>query len=621
MTVIAEPAAAVLNADSIKSAYREAATLRNKVQQAQQGVEGFTVHPSYAQSAANLLGYLALRRNDIRALQRQLANLGVSSLGRCEANVMASVERVTEVLRQLTPGRRPQRSGSMVSAGDGEALLHAHTAALFGSDTPERGVRIMVTMPSEAATSYALVESLVKAGMDCQRINCAHDSPAAWLKMIKHARRAARAQGRPCSVMMDLAGPKLRTGQIDQAPEVIRLKPQRDDLGRVVTPAKVWLYAQARAASKAEQGIRVAGPWLGALKVGDEVRLRDARGSKRRMVIAAVGKTGCWAEVHKTTYVTQGQRLKLKRAKGRSANTPVLSVVGAKEKSIKLHEGDMLVLTQDIETGRPATLDTQGNVKTPATVGCTLGPAFQDIRAGEPIWFDDGKIGGVIEVVEADALHIRICHAPAGAKLKSDKGINLPDTELKLDALSPEDLQALQFACKHADVVQMSFVNTAADINDLIRHLQRLDALDIGVVLKIETRRGFENLAQLLLAGMQLPRLGVMIARGDLAIENGFERTAELQEQILHLCEAAHVPVIWATQVLETLAKTGSPSRAEITDAATGGRAECVMLNKGPHILKAIGTLDDVIGRMQGHRSKKVDLMRKLRLAEIGEWS
>lgn len=618
MTVIAEPALVVLDADSIKSAYREAAALRDKVQRAEQRVEGFTVHASYAESAANLLGYLALRRNDIRALQRQLASLGVSSLGRCEANVLASIERVIEVLRHLTPGRRPARSAPPVCASNGEALLHAHTAALFGGEPPERGVRIMVTMPSEAAANYALVESLVKAGMDCQRINCAHDSPATWQKMIKHARRAASVHGRACSIMMDLAGPKLRTGQIDQTPEVIRLKPQRDDLGRVIRPAKVWLYAQARAANKADLGIRVAGPWLATLKAGDKIVLEDARGSKRRMVITAVGKTGCWAEVHKTTYVSQALRMKLKPAKGRDADTSVLGVVGAKEKSIKLHEGDMLVLTQDTETGRPAILDARGNVKTPATIGCTLGRAFEDIRAGEPIWFDDGKIGGVVEVVEADALHIRIRHAPGGAKLKSDKGINLPDTELKLDALSTDDLQALQFACKHADVVQMSFVNKAADINDLIAHLQRLDALGIGVVLKIETRRGFENLAQLLLAGMQLPRLGVMIARGDLAIENGFERTAELQEQILHLCEAAHVPVIWATQVLETLAKTGSPSRAEITDAATGGRAECVMLNKGPHILKAIGTLDDVIGRMQGHRSKKVDLMRRLRLADGG---
>jgi len=81
---------------------------------------------------------------------------------------------------------------------------------------------------------------------------------------------------------------------------------------------------------------------------------------------------------------------------------------------------------------------------------------------------------------------------------------------------------------------------------------------------------------------MRHPKLGVMIARGDLAVEVGFERLSEVPRQILALCEAAHIPAIWATQVLETLAKTGQPSRAEVTDAAAAQRAECVMLNKGP---------------------------------------
>lgn len=106
-----------------------------------------------------------------------------------------------------------------------------------------------------------------------------------------------------------------------------------------------------------------------------------------------------------------------------------------------------------------------------------------------------------------------------------------------------------------------------------------------------------------------------MIARGDLAVECGFERLAEVQEEILWISEAAHVPVIWATQVLETLAKEGLPSRAEITDAAMGDRAECVMLNKRPHMLSAVSVLDDILRRMQAHQAKKRAMLRELRLA------
>jgi len=103
-----------------------------------------------------------------------------------------------------------------------------------------------------------------------------------------------------------------------------------------------------------------------------------------------------------------------------------------------------------------------------------------------------------------------------------------------------------------------------------------------------------------------------MIARGDLLVEIGYERLAEVQEEILWLCEAAHVPVVWATQVLEGLAQKGLPSRAEITDAAMGGRAECVMLNKGPHIVEAVRVLDSILQRMQAHQSKKSSRLRRL---------
>jgi pyruvate kinase len=159
-------------------------------------------------------------------------------------------------------------------------------------------------------------------------------------------------------------------------------------------------------------------------------------------------------------------------------------------------------------------------------------------------------------------------------------------------------------------------VNTAADVELLQRHLARLGGRQPAIVVKIETRHGFENLPDILLTAMRAPCRGVMIARGDLAVECGFERLAEVQEEILWICEAAHVPVIWATQVLETLAKEGTPSRAEITDAAMGERAECVMLNKGPHIQQALLALDDILQRMQNHQSKKSSMLRHLTLAD-----
>jgi pyruvate kinase len=273
-------------------------------------------------------------------------------------------------------------------------------------------------------------------------------------------------------------------------------------------------------------------------------------------------------------------------------------------------------LTRALTPGRPASFDSRGRVLSPASIGATLAEVFDDVLPGEKIWLDDGRIGGVIERVEIDRIHVKITHARAsGQKLRSDKGINLPDSDLHLSALTGQDIEALPFIARHADIVALSFVNTARDVEQLQEHLARLEGRQPSIVLKIETRRGFENLPAMLLSAMKTPCCGVMIARGDLAVECGFERLAEVQEEILWVSEAAHVPVIWATQVLENLAKEGMPSRAEITDAAMGHRAECVMLNKGPHMRIAVQVLDDILRRMQAHQTKKRAMLRDLRLA------
>jgi len=224
----------------------------------------------------------------------------------------------------------------------------------------------------------------------------------------------------------------------------------------------------------------------------------------------------------------------------------------------------------------------------------------------------------VIRAVDDDKITVEIVQArPKGSKLGAEKGINLPESELRVSSLTGDDISALDFVAKHADMLGYSFVRTESDIRDLQSRLQKLGAENVGIILKIETRQAFEDLPSLLLAAMRSSRIGVMIARGDLAVECGYQRLAEVQEEILWMCEAAHVPVIWATQVLESLAKEGVPSRSEITDAAAGVRAECVMLNKGPYIVKAVRALDDILKRMEGHHQKGRSTLRKLRLAEL----
>src|SRR5262249_42240571 len=155
-------------------------------------------------------------------------------------------------------------------------------------------------------------------------------------------------------------------------------------------------------------------------------------------------------------------------------------------------------------------------------------------------------------------------------------------------------------------VVGYSFVQSATDVAQLQEALRRLaPERTFAISAKIETALAVCNLPEIIVQGAGAQPFAVMIARGDLAVEIGFGRLAEIQEEILWLCEAAHVPVIWATHVLDSFVRKGSHSRAEITDAAMAERAECVMLNKGPHVLDAVTVLADVFGRMQAHQDKK----------------
>jgi len=232
---------------------------------------------------------------------------------------------------------------------------------------------------------------------------------------------------------------------------------------------------------------------------------------------------------------------------------------------------------------------------------------------GAPVWIDDGKISTYVSKKTDDFVVLRISKTgPKGAKITSDKGFNLPKTTLDLPALTKKDKEDLNFICKHADIAGFSFIETADDMRELIAELKLRNASKMPIIAKIETALAVKNLPEILFTNMMNHPLGVMIARGDLAVELGNVRMAEIQEEILWLSEAAHVPVVWATQVLESIAKYGTRSRPEFTDAAMSVRAECVMLNKGPYILDALRSLNAVLKRMQDHQHKKISRLRAL---------
>jgi Pyruvate kinase len=452
------------------------------------------MRPAFRPSAQNLAAYLALRHADLSPLQPDLAALGLSTLGRSEPHARASLDAVAATLARLSGQDATYPDPAAFT--EGPARLAARRDTLFGtgaSGAPRS--RILLTLPTEAATEPDLIPDMLRAGADAMRINCAHDGPEIWAAMIARIRATQDEIGRYVPVLMDLAGPKLRTGP-------------------------------------------VAGPNKQRVFVGDRLDIRrDAPSAKSKHVATTLS--------------------------------------------------------------HPDLID-------------RLAP-------GMSVFIDDGKIGAEVVEITRKGAKLRVTRAgPEGVKVKPEKGFNLPAVEIDIPALTEEDRVALDFVVGHADMIGYSFVQTPADIRLLIEEVDK--RLSEGghrpaLVLKIETGLAVRNLPKLIVQSGALTETAVMIARGDLAVEIGLERMSEIQEEVLWLCEAAHTPVVWATQVLEGMMKQGLATRAETTDAAMAQRADCVMLNKGPYVVDTIRFLSRILGRMDRHMTKK-----SARLGPLRSW-
>ena len=574
------------------------------------------VHPNYQKSAKNLIHYLALRTFDNDILQDKLSEIGLPSSTSSESSILQNIITFKTIINSLLKIDEDINADSALTNSESKQLLLYNTDALFGKIKNDRVTRIMVTQPTLAAEDESFAQTLTKLGMDCARVNCAHDDEAIWKKIIDNTKKA----NPDCKIMMDLGGPKLRTGKMKPGHKVIHIKPKRNTLGQVLAPAKIWLAPFGVTPPPNEEVdaiIPVNKKWLKKTKKGSFIVFRDSRDKKCKITIDKKDGLGRWASSKDSSFVSTGTLLNVFVEDKSTSEIHSVHEMLPLEEVIFLYEGDILRLDKEPILGEPKKYNDEGELIELAHISCTLPQVFSNVKVDEPVYFDDGKIEGFIKEANSDHLLIEITTTKKnGGKLKADKGINLPESNLEIDGLTDKDKTDVKFIAKYADAVNFSFVNNKHDVEDLLNEFKKLDA-SLGIILKVETKKAFKNLPSIILKGMENYPIGVMIARGDLAIETGWKNFAIIQEEIMRICEAAHIPDIWATQVLENLAKKGVPTRSEITDAALAQRAECVMLNKGWYIDKAVKMLDKILCKMQKQQKKKSNLMPKLRFNEI----
>lgn len=423
-------------------------------------------------SLLNMKHYLNLRKYDISNLQDDLTKVGLSSFGRSQAHLEASVMVVLRMLAHAL-GRNTVFDKPLLSYENSHALMNKNAKIFSSSDDK---TKIMMTVPSNYNEHDDWFGMLCREGVHLFRINTAHDSPTVWADMAKRVDELKEASPK---IYVDLSGPKIRT---------------------VLKNKKIRVF------------------------YGDKI---------------------------------------------------VLQAASTKHKSPK-HNGCK------------------------AVIGCTLEKLGSITNIGDPIFIDDGKVQLVVDEIYAEDIVCKVVSkSEKGSKIKDEKGINLPNSDISLKALTLHDKEILSDICSYADIIGISFAQSSDDVYELINELEALGKSgEIGIVAKIETKKGVKNLPSILEALLEYGHSGIMIARGDLAIEIGFENLAAMQQEILDLCAAAHMPVILATQVLESKMKTNIPSRAEISDVIFAHKAECVMLNKGLYEVETVKILKTIFSQM-----------------------
>lgn len=546
--------------------------------------------PARRSAARNLLHYLEMRRLDLRTTDAELGRLGLAPIGRPDGPVMHHVDLGLALLHRLAelpvPPDLETATASRARARAGQADA---CDQLLGELPTQRRTRLIATLPAAAAHDYGLVRRLVAAGMDAAHIDCGHGNAHDWAAMATHVRRAAEAERRPVHVLVELAGLRLRTGPLPPGPAVLRLKPVRDDLGQLVSPARLHLVHAEVAPGAGTPSLQVDGPWLKALAVGDRIEFDDARGAYRQLRVVARYDDHAVAETTQSAYLVPETVLKRTR-RGPGPRASAVAGVPSKPGSVRVHRGDRLQLVDDAMAAAA--------VPGMPVVSARVPGLFTRVRPGDRIVFDGGRVVGVVRVAHAARLELEVTQARHGGEsLAADQPIALPDTRLDLPPLTADDLRDLDATVGLADMVALPHVHSAEAVHALRDALAARGANHLGVVLKIETRNGFEQLPDLLLAALAAPRAGLMIARGDLATEVGCEQMATVQQDILGAADAALLPVIWSTQALDGLAKSGRPSPAELLDAALGVHAEGLLLPAGPHLPDAVRTLHDILCR------------------------
>ena len=382
----------------------------------------FAFGRNYLVSATNLIHYLAPHCLDFQQLTDELSLIGLLNLECANPHVLGSITSAIQLLEKQAPNSYstelhrwdasvPECATSLenekvmefsISAMRTRASMHA--TALLGTVRDEKDVHnIMVTVGKEAIAKQMLLPDLLKAGANIIRINCAHDDPSIWSEIIRRAKHSSQMLEKPCHILMDLAGPKLRTGLLNRGPNVIKISPKKDAKGDMIVPAQVWLSFSGCGPPHISPDAVLfveSERFVSKLEVGNVIRFVDVRGRKRSLRVSkkysVFAGYGYMVECTRTTYVESGTRLRIERKKGKNSIGHVVNVPAA-EQFIRLRVGDLLTICRELSL---STSTPGGSSFGARKITCALGAFLTLLNLVSPLRLMMGK-SGVLSKVQA----------------------------------------------------------------------------------------------------------------------------------------------------------------------------------------------------------------------------
>lgn len=335
-------------------------------------------------------------------------------------------------------------------------------------------------------------------------------------------------------------------------------------------------------------------------------------GSDNEEVLSQIIKAGMSVSRHNFSHGDHSEhktRIELVKRLSKKLNEPIAIMLDTKGPEIRT--GDFNAKSVQLNEGDKFTIYCKEEIIGDNTkCYVTYDELAKDVKKGDSILIDDGLVGLRVESVDDNKIH---CTVVNSGVVSNHKGVNVPGVSMKLPSVTDKDIDDLKFGVEmDVDLIAASFIRKASDILEIRNILKQIGGENISIFAKIENQEGVDNINEIIEVSD-----GIMVARGDLGVEIPIEKVPVVQKMIIEKCNRSGIPVITATQMLDSMMRNPRPTRAEASDVANAifDGTDAIMLSgetaNGKYPVEAVATMSRIAVEAEKQLDFKTLLIKK----------